>query len=197
MPTELPPEDPRTDEQLMLAYGLGDARAFDLLYQRNRQRLYGFIARALSPRALVDDCFQETWARIIKSRQRYQPQAAFSTWMFQIAHRLIIDQLRRKPLLSGESVEHLLESAQDSGSPELEQSRFEQARRVQLAVDSLPADQRLALQLRWTEELSLEEIAEITRSGRETVKSRLRYAMDKLRKRLFADATDSSAEHDL
>ncbi|WP_225444280.1 sigma-70 family RNA polymerase sigma factor [Pseudomarimonas arenosa] len=185
--------DARSDEQLMQAYGHGDGRAFELLYQRNRGRLYAFIARALSPRAAVDDCFQDTWARIIRSRQRYQPTAAFSTWMFQIAHHLIIDQLRRRPAQTGQEIERLLDRPDHTttdSTPETVQSRFQQARRLQLAIDSLPAEQRIALQLRWNEELSLEEIAEVTDCGRETVKSRLRYGMDKLRALLVKTAAD-------
>ena len=177
-----------SDEQLMLAYASGDSAAFEQLYRRHRKRLYAFIARALWPTSSVDDCFQETWARIIKARRRYQPRAAFRTWMLQIAHHLVIDHLRRKPMYLTQDPERFSDHSEHDedgrSTPEILQLRREDIERLQSAINLLPAEQRLALQLKWTEQLSLEEIAIITGVGRETVKSRLRYAMDKLREHL-------------
>ena len=72
----------------------------------------------------------------------------------------------------------------DHDTPERQLSEFEERRRLQLALDELPEEQREVILLRLEQELSLEEIGEMTGVGRETVKSRLRYAMDKLRQRL-------------
>jgi RNA polymerase sigma-70 factor (ECF subfamily) len=175
------------DEELMLAYGRGDAAAFDALYARHRGGLYRFLLRGLSNRATAEEVYQEVWSRVIAARQRYRPEAKFSTWLYQIAHNLLVDQYRRKaPEQDGADIEvALAQFADDDGrQPERELSSFEERRRLQQAIGALPDEQRIALQLRLEQELSLEEIGRITGAGRETVKSRLRYAMDKLRERL-------------
>lgn len=175
------------DEELMLAYGRGDTAAFDALYARHRGGLYRFLLRGLSNRATAEEVYQEVWSRVIAARQRYRPEAKFSTWLYQIAHNLLVDQYRRRaPEQDGADVEvALAQFADDDGrQPERELSGFEERRRLQQAIGELPDEQRIALQLRLEQELSLEEIGRITGAGRETVKSRLRYAMDKLRERL-------------
>lgn len=180
----------RTDEDLMLAYAHGDARAFELLYQRHRGPLYRFVLRGLNRGALADECFQEVWSRVIVARERYRPEAKFSTWLYQIAHNLVIDQYRRaRPEVSASNDDEDEAAVRDfpdddAREPERQLSDFEERRRLQLALDELPEDQRLALHLRLEQELSLEEIARICGVGRETVKSRLRYALDKLKARL-------------
>ena len=175
----------RTDEELMLAYAAGDIAAFETLYARHRGPLYRFIARGISPRATAEECFQDTWSRVVAARERYRPDARFSTWLYQIAQRLMIDQYRRaRPQVSmddDDSPLHLPGEA--SEQPEHRLTAFEEQRRLQQALAQLPDEQRIVLQLRLEQELSLEAIGEITGVGRETVKSRLRYAMDKLRTR--------------
>ncbi len=177
-----------TDEDLMLAYAQGDIRAFETLYGRHRGPLYRFVLRGLSQRALADECFQEVWGRVVAARERYRPEAKFTTWLYQIAHNLLIDQYRRtRPEVSvSEDEEGEVREFPDEAhrQPERQLSEFEERRRLQLALAELPDDQRLALQLRLEQELPLEEIARITGVGRETVKSRLRYALDKLKSRL-------------
>src|SRR3569833_1316135 len=85
----------RTDEELMLAYACGDVRAFDTLYQRQRGMLYRYILRSVRDRATADEIYQETWSRLIASRERYRVEAKFSTWLLQIAHNLVVDTFRR------------------------------------------------------------------------------------------------------
>ncbi len=178
--------DDAADEDLMLAYADGDMAAFETLYARHRGPLYRFIARGISPRTSADECFQETWARVVMARDRYQPTAKFSTWLYQIAQNLLIDQYRRhRPQVSTDDDSAPLDLPDgDANQPEQRLGRFEQARRLQQALAELPDEQRIVLQLRLEQELTLEAIGDITGAGRETVKSRLRYAMDKLRARL-------------
>lgn len=170
----------------MLAYAAGDMDAFQTLYARHRGPLYRFIARGISPRATADECFQEVWSRVIAARSRYRPQARFSTWLYQIAQHLLIDQYRRaRPQVSLDDPDSPLQLPDtDDNRPDTRLGGFEQRRRLQLAIAELPEEQRIVLLLRLEQELSLEEIGAITGVGRETVKSRLRYAMDKLRARL-------------
>ncbi|NLB14522.1 MAG: RNA polymerase sigma factor [Gammaproteobacteria bacterium] len=178
--------EPPSDEDLMLAYAAGDMDAFQTLYARHRGPLYRFIARGISPRATADECFQDVWSRVVAARSRYRPEARFSTWLYQIAQRLLIDQYRRaRPQVSLDDPDSPLQLPDtDNNRPDAQLGSFEQQRRLHQAIADLPEEQRIALQLRLEQELSLEEIGEITGAGRETVKSRLRYAMDKLRARL-------------
>jgi len=172
-----------TDESLMLAWAGGELRAFETLYARHRSRLYSFLLRQLRDAALADEMFQDVWQRVIAARAGWQPDAAFTTWLFRIAHNRLNDHwraARHRPPAPGDADERVARMS-DTRTPESQLSEFEERRRLQLAMEQLPDEQREGLQLRLEQELSLEEIAQITGVGRETVKSRLRYAMDKLR----------------
>ena len=172
-----------TDESLMLAWAGGELRAFETLYARHRSRLYSFLLRQLRDAALADEMFQDVWQRVIAARAGWQPDAAFTTWLFRIAHNRLNDHwraARHRPPAPGDADERVARMS-DARTPESQLSEFEERRRLQLAMEQLPDEQREVLQLRLEQELSLEEIAQITGVGRETVKSRLRYAMDKLR----------------
>jgi len=171
----------------MLAYAGGDLLAFEMLYRRHRGLLYRFLLRNLRQRADADELFQETWSRLIAARERYRPEAKFSTWLLQIAHNLMVDRFRRqRPQASAEETETVLRNldAPESEQPERALSEFEQRRRLQLALEELPEEQRVAFLLRIESGLGLDEIGEITGAGRETVKSRLRYALARIRARL-------------
>ena len=174
------------DETLMLAYAAGDMAAFEQLYSRHRTRLYRFLLRQLRDPALADEFFQEVWQRVIAARADWKPEAAFTTWLYRIAHNRLTDHwraLKHRPPAPADGDERAAR-VPDPDTPERNLSDFEQRRRLQLAMAELPEDQREVLELRLQQELSLEEIGQITGVGRETVKSRLRYAMDKLRTRL-------------
>ncbi|KRE87101.1 RNA polymerase subunit sigma [Rhodanobacter sp. Soil772] len=174
------------DAMLMLAYARGDLAAFEALYVRHRGMLYRFLLRSVRDPHRTDELFQETWSRVISARTRYQPQpqAKFSTWLLQIAHNLMIDSVRRqRPMADGDEADTALANV---ATPERDQpdhalSEFERRRSLQRAIEQLPDEQRTAVLLRLEQELSLEEIAAVTGAGRETVKSRLRYAMTRLR----------------
>ncbi len=178
------PAEP-SDEALMLAYGAGDVAAFEQLYGRHRDRLYRFLLRQLRDTALADELFQDVWQRLITARERWQPDAPFGTWLYRIAHNRLADHwraLQHRPPAPIDA-DARTERIPDDDTPERTLSEFEQRRQLQLALDALPPEQREVLLLRLEQDLTLEEIGEITGVGRETVKSRLRYAMDKLRTR--------------
>lgn len=86
------------DEQLMLAYREGDAGAFETLYKRHRGALYRFVLRAVRQKASAEELYQEAWIRVIEARGRYTPQARFTTWLYTIAHNLLVDHWRKKGL---------------------------------------------------------------------------------------------------
>ena len=179
-----------SDEALMRAWVEGDVAGFDQLYSRHRGRLYRFLLRQLRDQAMADELFQDVWQRVIAARTGWKPEAAFSTWLFRIAHNRLADHWRAssyRPPAPADGDERAARIP-DPDTPERTLSEFEQRRMLQLALDALPAEQREVLLLRLEQELTLEEIGAITGVGRETVKSRLRYAMDKLRARLPDEA---------
>jgi len=179
-----------SDEALMRAWVEGEVTAFDQLYSRHRGRLYRFLLRQLRDQATADELFQDVWQRVIAARAGWKPEAAFSTWLFRIAHNRLADHWRAssyRPPAPADADERAARIP-DPDTPERTLSEFEQRRLLQLALDALPAEQREVLLLRLEQELTLEEIGAITGVGRETVKSRLRYAMDKLRARLPDEA---------
>ena len=180
------PVDEESDARLMLAYAAGDTDAFARLYARHRTPLYRFLLRQVRDSALADELFQDIWQRVIAARAQWKPDAPFTGWLYRIAHNRLNDHWRaqkHRPPAPGDAEERVARIA-DHDTPERALSEFEQRRRLQLALAELPEEQRTVLLLRLEQELTLEEIGEATGAGRETVKSRLRYAMDKLRARL-------------
>lgn len=177
------PDADTSDEALMHAWCRGDAKAFGDLYARHRLSLYRFLMRHLRDSGTADELFQDVWQRVIAAREGWRPDAAFRTWLLRIAHNRLADHwraLQHRPPPPVDADERAAR-VPDPATPERELSDFEQRRRLQRAIEALPDEQRVVVVLRLEQELSLEEIAQVTGVGRETVKSRLRYAMDKLR----------------
>ncbi len=181
-------DDSRTDEALMLAYRDGDAAAFEILYGRWRGRLYRYLAHQAPARA--DELFQDVWLRVVGARQSYAVTALFSTWLFRIAHNRLMDHYRAQ----GRGIVELYDDPEDDPAvalpaPEQEApaamlERRQIAGRILDALAELPAPQREAFLLAEESGMSLEEIARATGVGRETAKSRLRYALSRLRQAL-------------
>ena len=167
------------DEELMLAYRHGDAGAFETLYRRHRGALYRFMLRAIKQRSSAEELFQEVWIRVIEARSRYAPQARFTTWLYTIAHNLLVDHWRKKglALASLDTQDVSVESANPARQAE---GRESLARFLQ-ALEALPAAQREAFLLHEESGLTTAEIAAATGSNEEAAKSRLRYAMAKLK----------------
>lgn len=193
-PEHGPAED--SDEALMQAWSDGDARAFEVLYRRHRERLYRFLVRQLREPALADEVFQDTWQRVVAAAPGWRPEAAFATWLYRIARNRLADHWRARQHRpdAPEDAEARTLGIEDSDTPERRLDAMERSRGLRRALDALPAEQREAVLLRLEQELSLEEIAAVTGVGRETVKSRLRYAMDKLRTALAAGSVEPARE---
>ncbi|MEO7405154.1 MAG: RNA polymerase sigma factor [Burkholderiales bacterium] len=178
-----------SDETLMLAYRDGDAGAFDQLYARHRSGLYRFIRRQIGADSITDEVFQDVWMRAIDAAKTYEPRAKFVTWLYTIAHNRMMDHFRaagRADLVSidGDDDNVIELAANELQRPDTETGRKQLASRILAALDTLPAVQREAFLLQQEGELSVEEIAEATGVNRETAKSRLRYALAKLRRDL-------------
>jgi RNA polymerase sigma-70 factor (ECF subfamily) len=179
------------DAQLMLAYASGELRAFETLYSRHRGALYRYLMRQAHDPEITNDLFQEVWSRVIANRMRYEPRAKFRTFLFTLAYNCFIDHCRRlKARPAGQAIEDAdaadLLPADDDARPEIQLQRDESSRRYRAALATLPAEQLDVYLLHEESELSLEEIARVTGVGTETAKSRLRYAVGKLKAALAA-----------
>jgi RNA polymerase sigma-70 factor (ECF subfamily) len=174
------------DAQLMLAYARGEMRAFETLYSRHRGALYRYLMRQAHDPEIANDLFQEVWSRVIVNRARYEPRAKFRTFLFTLAHNCFIDHCRRtKARPTGASIEDAdaadLLPAEYESRPDARLERDESSARYRAALASLPAEQRDVYLLHEESDLSLDEIARVTGVGAETAKSRLRYAVGKLK----------------
>ncbi len=192
----------RSDDQLMTAYAQGEAAAFELLYARHHAGLYRFVRRLLGRHGAgqVDEVFQDTWLRVVQSRASWTPQgASFRTWLFTLAHRRAIDIWRRggrevsidagdddKAPWQPESADHTVWQhwpAPAAAAPQGEELAFwrRAGERLLHCLDELPLPQRSAFLLHHDDGLPLLEVAQALQVGFETAKTRLRYAMSKLR----------------
>jgi RNA polymerase sigma-70 factor (ECF subfamily) len=180
------------DEDLMLCYAAGDAAAFDLLYARHKGGTYRYLLRHCGNAGLADEMFQDMWMNVIRVRATYAPTAKFTTWLYRIAHNRLVDHWRAKG-----AVELVSADVDDDepdplaaipgprgDEPEVRVNAQEQSARIAAALAALPAVQRDAFLLQQEGRLALAEIAALTNTGVETVKSRIRYALAKLRSEL-------------
>ncbi|MBT9302144.1 RNA polymerase sigma factor [Pseudomonas sp. TAE6080] len=183
------PNDPPSDESLLARYRTGDAAAFEVLYARHRQGLYRFLVGLSNKAELAEEIYQDTWLSLIRSTTQPQGRASFRTWLFQIARNRLIDHWRKHGIhnpLHDSYDEQLHAQLDDSAGPEQQLSLSRDQGRLEAALQDLPEDQREVFMLRLHGDLELPQIAALTGSPLETVKSRLRYAQQKLR-RLLAE----------
>jgi RNA polymerase sigma-70 factor, ECF subfamily len=182
----MPRDEPASDESLMLAYRDGDVAAFNDLYRRHRSPLYRYLVRQCRDSAIAEELFQDIWMNLIKARRTYTVTARFATYLYRLAHNRLIDHYRRRAptaLVSFDDEDAAIAEppATRGDEPEAAYEAKEQAARLLELLDALPAAQREAFVLQHEAGMSIEEIANITGVARETAKSRLRYAMVRLR----------------
>jgi len=181
-------EGGRDDTELMLRFKAGDARSFHDLYARHRGPLYRFFLRQ-AHREAADDLYQETWLKVIRGAASYSASAPFAAYLYRIAHNVLVDHYRRTAHCAFDDADDLPDVADPDDPPEAELDRATLKRRLSAAIAALPPPQREAFLLREETELTLDEIAAVVGTNRETIKSRLRYAVLKLR-RALADADE-------
>jgi RNA polymerase sigma-70 factor (ECF subfamily) len=189
-----------SDETLMTRYREGDIDAFRELYTRHSRGLYRFIAWHAPVEDWAAEVAQDAWASLHKAAARYEPSAGFRTYLYQIARNRLIDMMRQqRPILASELTNDdnpdqflatLDAHTRQAASPEAKLEASQQTAQLHAAIRSLPSEQKEALVLQQFSGMSLDEIASVTGAAVETVKSRLRYAMQKLR----AELTSSAAE---
>ena len=179
------------DSALMLRYKDGDTGAFEALYRRHNDALYRYLLRLCRNQHTAEDLYQETWSKIVRSRSRYRPTAKFTTFLYRVAHNCFIDNIRRNK-------RHNVKSAVDpdaTADPADEQAvlvdKGKARQQLETALLLLPDEQRDVFLLHEEAGLNLDAIAFVTGVPRETVKSRLRYAVKKL-KNAMLDATLNS-----
>ncbi len=175
-----------SDQELMLAVRAGDRTAFEALYRRYRERLYAFLVRHTGDPTTAQDLFQETFLRVFRDRNRYQPLTAFTTWLFTIARNLFLDSLKRggPAPVSAESeagTRPLTDPAPDPLNC-LEMRETEAALRQ--ALRSLPEQDRAILLLSRFGGLRYRQIAEILGISEGAVKVRAHRALQALRQAL-------------
>ena len=171
----------RSDEELMADWAAGAMTAFEALYERHRASLYRYVLRQAGDAATANDLYQGAWEKVIRGRGSYRPSAPFRAWLFRIAHNHVVDHYRRQR--PGQELHpERIESPEDS--PEQALDRAERRERLERAVAQLPVKQRDAILLKLDAGLGLDEIAGVLDVNRETAKSRLRYAVSRLKEAL-------------
>ena len=200
-----------SDEQLLAAYRGGDVRAFERLLARYERPIWSFLRRFVRDAEAAEDLLQEVFLRVVRDAQgnaTWKGDARFSTWLYTIARNLCIDRARRSAVRGSESID-----GPTNGEPEATTTLHERiaapgpetdavvagreaARRIDRAVAELPDDQREVFLMREVMELPFAEIASVVGVSEPTVKSRMRYALEKLRAALadLGEARPGTAE---
>lgn len=208
------PHDPaevRSDEDLMAAFMAGDRTAFAPLVGRHQRGVFNFLLRSVGERARAEELLQDVFLRLVRSKDRYQPSAKFTTWLYSIARNLAVDESRRAKFRNHKSLDAPQTGRDGAASapmvanlPALQVATDDAAdaptlrRRLAAAVEALPSEQREVFVMRQISGLSFREIADAVGISENTVKSRMRYALEKLRTEL-ADLhrpTDAAVERE-
>jgi len=179
----------KSDESLMRDYQRGDSIAFDVLYQRHKDKLFNFIYRSCQHSESVEDIAHDTWMSIIRTIENYQQTAKFTTYLYQIARNKIIDHWRQqKPTDTTDiGLDQIPSESNLSRSAGNNAEQLQLVNQLMNALLKLPHEQREAFLLK-EEGFSQNEIAEITDSKPQAVKSRVRYARQQLRTLMAATA---------
>lgn len=181
--------DQDSDESLMLAYSNGSQVAFEKLYRRHKGGLFRYFFRNCHSRDIAEELFQDVWMKVVNARASYEQSAKFTTYLYRIAHNRLVDHYRhlssaQHAMRSEGDNQEIVENQDDNLTVNqiLEQQETNNA--LKAAVQALPFEQREAILMQQDGHLSLADIAEVVGTSRETIKSRLRYAMQKLRDQL-------------
>ena len=180
----------RTDEELALLYTTGDNKAFDELLERNQQKLFNYIKFVVRDYEMANDIFQDTFIKAIVKLQegKYTDSGKFYYWLTRIAHNVIIDKLRRI------KSEHIIEPNNDNDLNTLSNDALKEGNReneyvnaqimddVRHLMDSLPANQREVVYMRYYQDMSFKEIADLTGVSINTSLGRMRYALINMRR---------------
>jgi RNA polymerase sigma-70 factor, ECF subfamily len=197
-----------SDEALMTAYQKGDLGAFAELVARHEKRLWNFLRRFVRERTAAEDLLQEVFLRMIKSAPDWQPSAKVTTWLYTIARNLCTDHARRAVHRDAVSLDGSPAAADGSGprplldriaapalGAESQAMGREISTRIDAALETLPVEQREVFLMREVMDMPFAEIAAAVGSSEPTVKSRMRYALERLRVALedFQEVAETAA----
>lgn len=183
------------DEVLMQQYAKGEVKAFTELYLRHKNSLYRYFMRQLSSKELAEELYQEVWNKLIKARSTYQVSSKFTTWLYRIAHNELIDYYRRNTIekkiivtSAEEIVENVDVSNNETKLTDNEQINAydilhseQQKKQLKCCLKQLPRQQKEAFLLKHESGFTLNEIAQLIGESSESVKSRIRYGLSKLK----------------
>ena len=181
-----------TDEALMIRFQAGERTVFAVLVKRYQGPLYNFALRHLRNPSSAEEVVQDAFVRLVQNAGDFKHEARFSTWMFTIVRNLCIDQIRKQSLRRHPSLEEPKRAGEGEGPTLGEQTADSKANvertavsteireRLMQAVDALPDEQREVFLMREVSNLPFKEIAEIVGIPENTVKSRMRYALERL-----------------
>jgi RNA polymerase sigma-70 factor (ECF subfamily) len=186
-----------SDEGLMLRYQKGDVRAFEILLTRHRKPIFNFILRFVGDTAQAEDLLQEAFLRLIKGADAYTRQAKFTTWLYTIARNLCVDAARRGKHRRAQSLDAPMDKTDENSGTLLDVVPDGQAAtdrkvmgrelhgKLQDAIGKLSDEQREVFLMREMLDMPFKEIADVVGCPENTVKSRMRYALEKLREELI------------
>jgi RNA polymerase sigma-70 factor (ECF subfamily) len=181
-----------TDEALMIRFQSGDRSAFTLLVKKHQTPLYNFAMRQLRSGPVAEEVVQDAFVRVVQNAADFKHEARFSTWLYTITRNLCIDQMRKRALRRHPSLDEPKRAEEGEGPSLGEQTADSRANversavsveireRVLAAVEQLPDEQREVFLMREVSNLPFKEIAEIVGVPENTVKSRMRYALERL-----------------
>jgi RNA polymerase sigma-70 factor (ECF subfamily) len=185
------------DANLVASIARGDSSALELLYERHSRGVYSLAVRLLSDGPAAEEVVQETFLKLWRQPSAYQPtRGRLLPWLLGVAHHHAVDLLRRRqleqrhrmppaPHANGDGLTDLLDSfglASAEGDPQLRAGAFEQQRAVSRALEDLPREQRIPLELAYFRGMTQLEIATQLRLPLGTVKTRMRLGLQQLRK---------------
>ena len=178
-----------TDEELVVLYAKGNNNAFDILLSRYQSSIYSYINFIVHNKDLAEDIFQETFVKVIMTikQNRYTESGKFKAWIMRIAHNLIIDNYRQERIentISNDEVEVYLFNNMKLCDDSIEDHMVRQQalKDVRKLVEFLPENQREVLVMRYYQDLSFKEIADITGVSINTALGRMRYALLNMRR---------------
>lgn len=163
----------QTDEELMKAYQQGDEQAFATLYRRHSAKVYGYIRKSVSDQAFADDMFQATFMKLHSARAHYDPSFPFLPWLFTVCKSAMIDGVRKRQTIQEDLNEIAVENAVANAPEHVSMSLPE--------LSNLPEAQRKAIELRYGEDLSFEEIAKRLDTSPTNVRQLVSRAIKKLK----------------
>jgi RNA polymerase sigma-70 factor (ECF subfamily) len=178
----------------MLRYRDGDVSAFEALYTRYKGVLYRYLLRQCGQVAIAEELFQDVWLHLVRTRERYTVRAKFTTYLFHLAHNRLVDYYRQQAHRSQGSRDGAKNAPETfilATPPAALEDHAHARRQVTQLLEllaTLPGEQREAFLLHEEAGMSLEEIAAVTGVQRETAKSRLRYAVNRLRRGVRGEA---------